>query len=70
MAFKPNYNFERNQRAKAKAAKKAAKQAERAARRAAKKTTTDPVDQDVAVEGTPELGPLPTLSGQSSDDQA
>jgi hypothetical protein len=37
MAFKPNYNFERNQRAKAKAAKKAAKEAERAARRAARK---------------------------------
>ncbi len=37
MAFKTNYRFERNQRAKSKAAKKAAKEAEKAARRAARK---------------------------------
>lgn len=68
MAFKPNYNFERNQRAKAKAAKKAAKQAERAARRAAKKGPGDD-EPNAGSENAPAPGPLPTLTGANSGDQ-
>ncbi len=53
MARKPNYSFERNKRAKAKAAKREAKRAAKLAAKAQKAGTAPPADNDSRAEPEP-----------------